>query len=129
MNDTAVVPRDQVDRAPVPPQVIDPELADQLLGKAQAEGVDLLGPDGLLSQVTNAVLEPRQCRDRRPALHLKFGRPWDRCGRWSPGCTRAALARLEPGSSGRRRRIFRCPLTRNWALAGARQRTLARDVG
>src|SRR5213596_2120639 len=32
-------------------------LADQLLGKAQAEGADLLGPDGLLSQVTKAVLE------------------------------------------------------------------------
>jgi transposase-like protein len=33
------------------------ELADQLLGKAAAEGVELLGPDGLLSQVTKAVLE------------------------------------------------------------------------
>ncbi len=33
------------------------QLADQLLGKAQAEGVELLGPDGLLSQVTKAVLE------------------------------------------------------------------------
>jgi len=28
-----------------------------LLGKAQAQGVELLGPDGLLSQVTKAVLE------------------------------------------------------------------------
>ncbi len=33
------------------------ELADQLLGRAQAEGAELLGPDGLLSQVTKAVLE------------------------------------------------------------------------
>ena len=39
------------------PGLIDEELADQLLGKAQAEGVELLGPDGLLSQVTKAVLE------------------------------------------------------------------------
>jgi hypothetical protein len=39
------------------PVLIDEELADQLLGKAQAEGVELLGPDGLLSQVTKAVLE------------------------------------------------------------------------
>ena len=31
--------------------------ADELLGKAQAEGVELLGPDGLLSQVTKAVVE------------------------------------------------------------------------
>ena len=37
--------------------LVDDELADQLLGKAQAEGADLLGPDGLLSQVTKAVLE------------------------------------------------------------------------
>jgi transposase-like protein len=37
--------------------LIDDELADQLLGKAQAEGAELLGPDGLLAQVTKAVLE------------------------------------------------------------------------
>jgi transposase-like protein len=37
--------------------LVDDELADQLLDKAQAEGVELLGPDGLLSQVTKAVLE------------------------------------------------------------------------
>jgi transposase-like protein len=37
--------------------VVDEQLTDQLLGKAQAEGVELLGPDGLLSQVTKAVLE------------------------------------------------------------------------
>jgi putative transposase len=37
--------------------LIDDQLADQLLGRAQAEGIELLGPDGLLSQVTKAVLE------------------------------------------------------------------------
>jgi transposase-like protein len=37
--------------------LVDEELADQLLGRAQAEGAELLGPDGLLSQVTRAVLE------------------------------------------------------------------------
>lgn len=37
--------------------LVDDELADQLLAKAEAEGVELLGPDGLLSQVTKAVLE------------------------------------------------------------------------
>jgi transposase-like protein len=40
-----------------PGPMIDEQLADQLLGRAQAEGVELLGPDGLLSQVTKAVLE------------------------------------------------------------------------
>src|SRR5215510_6115801 len=40
-----------------PAPLVDEGLADQLLGKAQAEGVELLGPDGLLSQVTKVVLE------------------------------------------------------------------------
>src|SRR5262245_44559015 len=58
MSDTAMVPRkpeggDRPTRRPL----VDDELADELLGKAQAEGVELLGPDGLLSQVTKAVLE------------------------------------------------------------------------
>jgi putative transposase len=57
MTDTSMVPRKTGDRADGPPPLIDEQLADQLLGKAQAEGVELLGPDGLLSQVTKAVLE------------------------------------------------------------------------
>jgi putative transposase len=57
MTDTAMVSRKPGDRAPAPAALIDEELADQLLGKAQSEGVELLGPDGLLSQVTKAVLE------------------------------------------------------------------------
>ena len=40
-----------------PAPLVDEGLADQLLGKAQAEGVELLGPDGLLPQVTKAALE------------------------------------------------------------------------
>jgi putative transposase len=57
MSDTAMVPRKNGDRPAGPAPLIDEQLADQLLGKAQAEGVELLGPDGLLSQVTKAVLE------------------------------------------------------------------------
>jgi putative transposase len=57
MTDTAMVARNSGDREPARPALIDEQLADQLLGKAQAEGVELLGPDGLLSQVTKAVLE------------------------------------------------------------------------
>ena len=37
--------------------LIDEELAGQLLGRAQEQGAELLGPDRLLSQVTKAVLE------------------------------------------------------------------------
>src|SRR5215467_13583902 len=57
MTDTRTVPRDS-DREPASrPPLVDEQLADELLGKAAAEGVELLGPDGLLSQVTKAVLE------------------------------------------------------------------------
>jgi putative transposase len=57
MTDTSMVPRKRDGDPPSRPPLVDEELADQLLGKAQAEGVELLGPDGLLSQVTKAVLE------------------------------------------------------------------------
>ena len=46
------------DREPVDrPPLVDAALADELLARAQTEGVELLGPDGLRSQVTKAVLE------------------------------------------------------------------------
>src|SRR6478672_9848933 len=57
MTDTSMVPRKRDGDLPSRPPLIDEDLADQLLGKAQAEGVELLGPEGLLSQVTKAVLE------------------------------------------------------------------------
>jgi putative transposase len=57
MQDTAKVPRNSEGGPPARRPLVDEQLADQLLGKAQAEGVELLGPDGLLSQVTKAVLE------------------------------------------------------------------------
>ena len=56
MTDTAAVPRDS-GRPPASKPVVDDQLADQLLATAQAEGVELLGPQGLVSQVTKAVLE------------------------------------------------------------------------
>jgi transposase-like protein len=57
MHDTAKVRASSSGDQPPPRPLVDDELADQLLGKAQAEGAGLLGPDGLLSQVTKAVLE------------------------------------------------------------------------
>jgi hypothetical protein len=57
MTDTSMVPRKRDGDPAARRPLIDEQLADQLLGKAQAEGVELLGPDGLLSQVTKAVLE------------------------------------------------------------------------
>jgi putative transposase len=57
MNQTSTVARKPESRPPAARQVIDQVLADQLLARAQSEGIELLGPDGLLSQVTRAVLE------------------------------------------------------------------------
>jgi transposase-like protein len=57
MQDTAKMTRKRESGTPAPRPLVDEELAGQLLGRAQAEGVGLLGPDGLLSQVTKAVLE------------------------------------------------------------------------
>ena len=57
MTDTSMVARKRDGEPPTSPPLVDEELADQLLGKAQAEGVELLGTDGLLSRVAKAVLE------------------------------------------------------------------------
>jgi putative transposase len=57
MQDTAKMTRKPESGRPAPRPLIDEELADQLLGQAQAGGAELLGPDGLLSQVSRAVLE------------------------------------------------------------------------
>jgi len=50
--------RASLDRSPArKPALVDAATADELLAKAQAEGVELLGPDGLPSQVTKTMLE------------------------------------------------------------------------
>jgi len=56
MTDTNVV-RHRPDVPDGDPPLVDEQLADELLARAQAQGVELLGPDGLLSQVTKSVLE------------------------------------------------------------------------
>ena len=57
------------------------ELADRLLDRAQAEGAELLGPDGLLSQVTKAVLERALAEEMTG--HLGYEKH-DPAGRGSP---------------------------------------------
>jgi putative transposase len=39
------------------PPLVDEALADELIARAEAEGIELLGPGGLLRQMTKAVLE------------------------------------------------------------------------
>src|SRR5262252_5278995 len=80
MTDTSMVPRGRDGGRPASPPLIDAELADQLLGKAQAGGVELLGPDGLLSQVIRAVLERALAEEMTG--HLGYGKH-DPAGRGS----------------------------------------------
>lgn len=56
MSDTEGMSR-SVDRPQRSAPLVDPATADALLARAEAQGVELLGSDGLLSQVTKAVLE------------------------------------------------------------------------
>ena len=59
MRDASTVPRNPDGGKPARQPLADEQLADELLGKTQEQGVELLGPDGLLSQVTKVVLERR----------------------------------------------------------------------
>jgi hypothetical protein len=56
MTDIEVMPG-KPDRPDGDLPLVDGQLADELLARVQAQGVELLGPDGLLTQVTKAVLE------------------------------------------------------------------------
>lgn len=50
MTDTEIVLGKSDRSAAAGPPLVGAESADQLLGRAQSEGVELLGPDGLLPQ-------------------------------------------------------------------------------
>ncbi|MGN6173741.1 MAG: IS256 family transposase [Streptosporangiaceae bacterium] len=75
-----MVPRKRDGDPPPRPPLVDEELADQLLGKAAAEGVELLGPEGLLAQVTKVVLE--RARAEEMTGHLGYDKH-DSAGRGS----------------------------------------------
>jgi hypothetical protein len=79
MNDTDLVSRKPA-RSDGDPPLVDEQLADELLGRAQAQGAELLGPDGLLSQVTKAVLE--RALGEELTQHLGYDKH-DRAGRGS----------------------------------------------
>ena len=52
-----VAPEKKSDPRLVLPSQVDPAIAEQLVDQARADGVDLVGPDGLLGQLTKQVLE------------------------------------------------------------------------
>ena len=94
MHDTAKVPRKRDDGEPGRRPLVDEELADQLLGKAQAEGVELLGPDGLLSQVTKAVLERALAEEMTGHLGYEKHDPAESSGYCRPCASYATTLRM-----------------------------------
>jgi putative transposase len=89
------------------------ELAEELIGRARAEGVQLTGPGGLLTGITKMVLET--ALETELADHLGYDKG-DPAGRGSPnmrnghsaetvhtdaGPVRIAVPRDRAGSSGR----------------------------
>ncbi|WP_205857758.1 transposase, partial [Phytoactinopolyspora endophytica] len=66
---------------PVTDDQVDPQrLAEQLLAQAKEQGVDLVGPDGLLNQLTKNVLET--ALDAEMSEHLGYDKH-DPAGRGS----------------------------------------------
>ena len=57
--------------------IVDEAMADALLARAEAEGIELLGPQGLLGQMTKAVLE--RALGEELTDHLGYG-PHERAG-------------------------------------------------
>jgi putative transposase len=54
---------------PQPPKSVDDRLIDELVGRAQAEGLQLTGEGGLLQQLTKRLLESALESDAdRPAI-------------------------------------------------------------
>jgi hypothetical protein len=93
MTDTSMVASKRDGDPPPRPPLVDEELADQLLGKAQAGGVELLGPDGLLSQVTKAVLERALAEEMTG--HLGYEK-YDPAGRGSGNSRNGTTGKTRP---------------------------------
>lgn len=62
-------------REPEGPQFLDAEQAEALVEKARLQGVDLLGEDGLLKQMTKAVLERALAAELTDHLGYEVGDP------------------------------------------------------
>jgi putative transposase len=83
--------------SPVPEQIDAQQLAQQLVEKARAEGVDLVGPDGLLTGLARTVLEI--ALDAEMSEHLGYDKhdPVGRDGGNSRNGTRAKTVLTEVG--------------------------------
>jgi putative transposase len=82
---------------PMPAQIDQQQLARELVEKARAEGIELVGPDGMLTGLTKAVLET--ALDTEMSEHLGYGKhdPAGRDGGNSRNGTRAKTVLTEIG--------------------------------
>jgi putative transposase len=87
---TTAVDGGAVDRDELARDVIDDELVDRLMAQADAEGAELLGPDGLLTDLTRRVLE--RALDEEMTAHLGYERG-DPAGRGSGNSRNGASAK------------------------------------
>lgn len=103
------------------------ELAAELVAKARAEGVELTGPDGLLSGLTKRVLEGALEAEltERPRPRRYFGDPW-RCRTMDACTTLTSVANTTMPSIGpsrrdrsRRCRIYHRPRSRTAGFCSA----------
>ena len=83
------------------------QLAEQLLAQAKEQGVELVGPNGLLNQLTKNVLET--ALDAEMAEHLGYDKH-DPVGRGS-GNSRNGGSGQDGVHRDRRRSRSRCPAT------------------
>lgn len=83
MNDEMMLPESAMDATPL----VSEEALDALMARVEAEGAELLGPDGLLSQVTKAVLERALAEELTD--HLGYEKN-DRAG-WGSGNSRNGI--------------------------------------
>jgi len=90
MQDTAKVAPRPADPPGPERRVVGPELADELLARAEAGGVELLGPEGLLSQVTKALLE--RALTEEMTAHLGYEKH-DPAGRGSGNSRNGTMAK------------------------------------
>ena len=82
---------------PMPDRIDPQQLAQQLLAQARAEGVELVGPDGLLNRLTKTVLET--ALEAEMTEHLGYDKhdPAGRNGGNSRNGTRAKTVLTEIG--------------------------------
>ena len=104
---------------PVPDRIDQQQLAQRLVAAARADGVELVGPGGLLSGLTKTVLET--ALEAEMTEHLGYDRhdPTGRDGGNSRNGTRTKTVLTEIGQSRSRSRVIATPASPRSSCANA----------